>query len=195
MSLPTDAELNQIGVLNRRLIEARIVAPLLKAFAAEFGAERVHQIARDVVTSIARQQGDELAQHSGGRSLPVLHGTLERWTANDALTLTVHEVSDTALSFDVTRCRYAEMYRALGIEELGAILSCNRDGALIEGFNPDVTLRRTQTLMGGATHCDFRYVRPTSEPVRTTAAAGERDADVSSPVRAPHSRSSEHDAS
>jgi hypothetical protein len=160
MSLPTDAELNAIGVLNRRLIEARIVAPLLKAFAAEFGAERVHDITRDVIASIARQQGDELARHSGGRSLPVLHGTLERWTANDALTLTVHEVSDTALSFDVTRCRYAEMYRALGIEELGAILSCNRDGALIEGFNPDVTLRRTQTLMGGATHCDFRYVRP-----------------------------------
>jgi hypothetical protein len=93
----------------------------------------------------------------------VFHDALERWTANDALRLTVHEMDETALSFDVTRCRYAEMYRALGIEELGAILSCNRDGALIEGFNPDVTLRRTQTLMGGATHCDFRYVRATSD--------------------------------
>ncbi len=161
MSLPTDAELNQIGVLNRRLIEARIVAPLLKAFAAEFGADRVHVIARDVIIGIARQQGNELAQHSGGRSLPVLQGTLDRWTANDALTLDVHEASDEALSFDVTRCRYAEMYRALGIEELGAILSCNRDAALIEGFNPDVTLRRTQTLLGGATHCDFRYTANT----------------------------------
>jgi hypothetical protein len=49
------------------------------------------------------------------------------------------------------------MYRALGIPELGAILSCNRDAALIEGFNPAVQLERTQTLMGGATHCDFRY--------------------------------------
>jgi hypothetical protein len=157
MSLPTDAELNQIGVLNRRLIEARIVAPLLRAMAAEFGADRVHAIARDTIVAIARQQGDELAVHSGGRSLPVLHGTLDRWTDDEALTLTVHEVSDAALSFDVTRCRYAEMYRELGIPELGAILSCNRDGALIDGFNPDVTLERTQTLMGGASHCDFRY--------------------------------------
>ena len=63
--------------------------------------------------------------------------------------------------FDVTRCRYAEMYRALGIPELGTVLSCNRDAALIEGFNPDVTFVRTQTLMHGATHCDFRYRRKT----------------------------------
>jgi hypothetical protein len=36
-------------------------------------------------------------------------------------------------------------------------LSCARDYALIEGFNPDVSLKRTQTIMEGATHCDFRY--------------------------------------
>lgn len=59
--------------------------------------------------------------------------------------------------FNVTRCRYAEMYRALGIPELGALLSCNRDYALIEGFNPEVALTRTQTIMEGASHCDFRY--------------------------------------
>ena len=59
--------------------------------------------------------------------------------------------------FNVTRCRYAEMYRALGIPEVGALLSCNRDFALIEGFNSHVKLRRTQTIMEGAPHCDFRF--------------------------------------
>lgn len=53
--------------------------------------------------------------------------------------------------FNVTRCRYAEMYHALGIPELGAPLSCNRDYALIEGFNPEVELTRTQTLRQGMT--------------------------------------------
>lgn len=160
MTLPTDAELNTIGVLRRRLIEARVVAPLLQAMAAEFGTERVHAIARDVISGIARAQGDELAHTYGGRSLPVLHNTLDKWTADEALTLRLHEVSESSLSFDVTRCRYAEMYRELGIPELGAILSCNRDGALIEGFNPAVELRRTQTLMAGGSHCDFRYSTP-----------------------------------
>ena len=74
--------------------------------------------------------------------------------------MTVREQTDEVLAFDVTRCRYAEMYRALGIPELGAVLSCNRDAALIEGFNPEVHFSRTQTIMGGASHCDFRYRKP-----------------------------------
>jgi hypothetical protein len=54
------------------------------------------------------------------------------------------------------------MYRSLGIAEVGALLSCNRDFSLVEGFNPDIALTRTQTIMQGASHCDFRFVaRPT----------------------------------
>jgi hypothetical protein len=52
----------------------------------------------------------------------------------------------------------------LGIPELGAILSCNRDAALIGGFNPDVSFTRTQTIMGGASHCDFVYTLTRATP-------------------------------
>jgi hypothetical protein len=45
----------------------------------------------------------------------------------------------------------------LGIPELGTSLSCARDFALINGFNPNITLKRTKTLMEGADCCDFRY--------------------------------------
>ena len=45
----------------------------------------------------------------------------------------------------------------LGLADLGGSLSCQRDFALVEGFNPEITLERTQTLMGGASHCDFRF--------------------------------------
>ena len=69
------------------------------------------------------------------------------------------------LSFNVTRCRYAEMYRSLGIAEVGALLSCNRDFSLVEGFNPDIALTRTQTIMQGASHCDFRFV---ARPAKTS---------------------------
>lgn len=157
MSLPTDAELNAIGVLKRRLVEARVIAPLIKAFAAEFGEERVHDVARRVIAGIARQQGDELAHAAGGRSLPLFSQTLDRWTADDALHIDVQRTDADAFDFDVTRCRYAEMYHELGIPELGSILSCSRDGALISGFNADVELTRTQTIMEGAGHCNFRY--------------------------------------
>ncbi len=157
MDVPTDAELNAIGVLKRRTIEARVIAPLVAAFADEFGRERTMAVAQRVIRAIAREQGADLARAVGGDSLGHLEGTLDRWRADDALELEVTRSTEDVFEYDVTRCRYAEMYRALGIPELGAILSCQRDGALIEGFNPDVTLTRTQTIMGGATSCDFRY--------------------------------------
>jgi hypothetical protein len=156
-ALPTDAELNTIGVLRRRLIEARIVAPLLAALGERFGRDEVLAVARDVIVGLATSQGTELADAAGGCSLQHFEGTLDRWKADDALAIDVRESSPDRFAFNVTRCRYAEMYRALGIPELGAILSCNRDAALIQGFNPDVTFTRTQTIMGGATHCDFVY--------------------------------------
>jgi hypothetical protein len=76
---------------------------------------------------------------------------------DDALEIDMTEESENMLSFDVRRCRYAELYESLGIRELGTTLSCTRDFALIEGFNSDVRLTRSQTIMEGAPYCDFRY--------------------------------------
>lgn len=148
--------LNEVGVLKRREIEARIVAPLLDRLAAEYGPG-VFDVAREVIVDVARDQGAALAAQVGGDSLPEFAHGLGAWSADGALETEVLELSDDSFAFDVTRCRYAEMYRSLGLAELGATMSCNRDGALIEGFNPNVTFERTQTIMGGADRCDFRF--------------------------------------
>jgi predicted ArsR family transcriptional regulator len=149
--------LNPLGVLTRREIEARILGPLLDAMSNEFGQERVLEIARDVIIQIARQQGQQMAESRGGRSIAHFAGSLEDWKKDDALELELLEQSKTSFSFNVTRCRYADLYRTLGMPELGAVLSCNRDFSLIEGFNPEIHLTRTQTIMAGAAFCDFRY--------------------------------------
>jgi hypothetical protein len=146
-----------IGVLTRREAEARIVAPLLEALGAEFGRERVMEIARQVIEQVARQQGTELAQALGGCSLLQFAGALEAWKKGDAMEMDVLEQNEERFHFNVTRCRYAEMYQVLGIPELGRTLSCSRDFALVEGFNPEIELERTQTILGGAPFCDFRY--------------------------------------
>jgi hypothetical protein len=152
----SDGSLDDVGVLQRREIEARIVAPLLERLAAEYGPG-VYDIARDAIVDIARDQGAALADRVGGNSLTDFARGLGAWSAGGALETEVIELDDSVFAFDVTRCRYAEMYRSLGLAELGSTLSCNRDGALIEGFNPNVVFTRTQTIMGGATHCDFRF--------------------------------------
>ena len=155
---PPPDQLNAaIGVLTRREVEARLLAPLIDALADEFGRERVVNVLRRTIVQIARDQGHELAATMGGDDLHAFADSLTFWTQGGALEIDVLEENDDAFAFNVTRCRYAELYRALGIPELGAILSCNRDYAPIEGFNGTVDLTRTQTIMEGASHCDFRY--------------------------------------
>jgi hypothetical protein len=111
------------------------------------------------VIKLAKQTAAEMAREApGGKaSLDAFRSILPRWTAEDALRFDVVKSTEREFEFNVTRCRYAEMYRAMGLADLGAVLSCNRDGAFCEGYDLRLKLQRTQTLMGGATHCDFRY--------------------------------------
>ncbi len=153
-----------LPLLQQREIEAQIVAPLFRAFAAEVGEAKARAILQCVVADLARQSGCQAAQSAGGNSLAHLALAVERWRAGEALEWTVLSQTDDHFEFNVTRCRYAEMYRRLGLEDLGALLSCNRDLAMIEGFNPDLQLTRTQTILQGASHCDFRFHRRLAEP-------------------------------
>jgi hypothetical protein len=157
--VPADDLNARVGVLTRREIEARILAPVIEAMAARFGREEVLETVRDTIVAVAREQGRELATTMRGASLHHFADSLRYWTRDGALEIDLVTKSQGEFCFNVTRCRYAELYRALGISELGEVFSCNRDAALIEGFNPDVTFERTQTIMRGAPYCDFRYVR------------------------------------
>ena len=157
--LPPDTLNARIGVLTRREVEARLLAPLIEALGEEFGRERVVEVVRETIIRIAQEQGATLAESMGSDGLEAFAESTRFWTQDNALEIEVLEKSATAYDFNVTRCRYAELYRALGVPELGAVFSCNRDGSLIEGFNPDVEFTRTQTIMEGAPFCDFRYRR------------------------------------
>lgn len=156
-SAPRPDTLNDVGVLKRREIEARIVAPLLERLGQEFGSERVIEVARQVVVEVAQSQGQALAHSMGGNELSHFADSMENWTKGGALEVDVVEHNDEVFAFNVNRCRYAEMYRELGLADLGAALSCNRDGTMVQGFNPNIEFTRTQTIMGGADHCDFVY--------------------------------------
>ena len=156
-TIPPDTLTAQIGVLTRRETEARILAPIIDALGERFGREEVVDVVRETIVQVAQEQGGQLAEQIGGNDLAHFVDSLQYWTQDNALEIDILAQDDETLSFNVTRCRYAELYRALGIPELGAVFSCNRDYALIAGFNGDVALARTQTIMDGATHCDFRY--------------------------------------
>ena len=150
-------ELTQkIGVLTRRETEARVIAPFVDSLINSFGKEKVIPILEETVMTLARNQGSSMAKEYGNDVSAFLE-TLKFWTQDGALEIDLLEKNETKLDFNVTRCRYAEMYKALGIQDLGAVLSCNRDAAMIEGFNKDAYLDRKTTIMSGGKCCTFRY--------------------------------------
>lgn len=149
-------DLSQINILTRREIEARIAGPLIKAFIEEFGQDRVLTIVSRLIKSLARESGAELAQKMGSDTIAYFSRGLSAWKAGGALEMEELELTQTRYNFDVIRCRFADMYKKLGMEDLGFVLSCSRDFDLVEGFNPKMKLVRTKTIMEGYDRCDFR---------------------------------------
>ena len=154
-------------VLERRRIEAQFAKAIFDVLAEETGRERATEILAKAVIRLAteagaafagqrREQPDKMAPDDPAGLLAYAE-ILALWQQDGALTIDLKVRERDRLEFDVKRCRYAEMYRDLGMAELGRILSCNRDGAFCTGFNPAIRLTRTQTIMEGADCCDFRY--------------------------------------
>ena len=147
----------EVGVLKRREIEAEVLGPLLRKIEQQLGRTKTRALLQETIIDIAKQQGAELASRSGNPTLGSFASLKEPWIRGGALEIDILDKSETEYSFNVTRCRYAEMYKKLGLEDLGSLLSCARDFNMATGFNKRIKLRRTQTIMDGASHCDFRY--------------------------------------
>lgn len=151
--------MSDLPILTQRRIEAAFAKGIYEEMKAELGAEAAKRILTNAVVKLAKSTAAEMARAipPGQSSLEAFRAIQPRWTAEDALRTETVKSTATEFHFNVVRCRYSEMYREMGLAELGGILSCNRDGAFCEGFDPKLKLERTQTLMGGASHCDFRY--------------------------------------
>jgi hypothetical protein len=149
-----------IPVIQQAKIQAQVLVPLVKALQAELGEARANALVRNALGDIYRQFGAQFRQAKQEPSVGKFVGSAFRTYARDgALDYDVVEQSEDAFAIDVKGCRYAEFYKELGEPELGFLLVCTADFPTAEGFGGDITLTRTQTIMQGASHCDFRYKR------------------------------------
>jgi hypothetical protein len=148
----------EIGILQRRKIEAAIIAPIYEGMVREIGEARAQAILDEAISKAAVDAGKSFAAKTeGGADLLTFQALQSLWTKDDALQVEIVRADATHFDYNVKRCRYAETYREMGLGKIGHLLSCNRDGVFCQGYNPDIKLKRTQTLMQGADHCDFRY--------------------------------------
>ena len=148
----------ELGILARRKIEAGIIAPIYEVMREKIGEELAQSILDTAIRRAAIDAGKTFAARTpGGTSLRTFQELQELWTQDDALTIEVVKATDEEFHYNVLRCRYAETYKEMGLGHIGHLLSCNRDGVFCTGYDPRITLERTQTVMQGASHCDFKY--------------------------------------
>jgi L-2-amino-thiazoline-4-carboxylic acid hydrolase-like protein len=149
-----------IPIIEQAKIQAQVLVPLIKALQAELGEERANAVVRKALGDIYRRYGEEFWRAKQEKNLgKVMASAFATFARGGALDYRVREQSHDAFDIDITGCRYAQFYKELGEPELGFLLVCSADFTMAEGFDPDVKLTRTQTIMQGASHCDFRYKR------------------------------------
>jgi hypothetical protein len=148
-----------VPLIEQVKIQAQVLVPLVKALQAELGEERANAIVRKALGDLYRKFGEEWWRTQGARNLgEKMASTFDMFAAGNALDYEVVKQAPDAFEVNVTGCRYAKFYNEMGAPELGFLLICSSDFPMVEGFGTDVQLTRTQTIMQGASHCDFRYM-------------------------------------
>lgn len=135
-------------MLERRRIEAEILSEVYETVKAAQGVAEARRVVAESVRRSAIAQGKAMAEAQGGApGLEGFEAIQPLWTRGGTLEVEVREKGAKVFAFDVTRCRYAEMYRAMGLAEIGPLLSCQRDGSFCEGYDPRIKFTRTQTII------------------------------------------------
>jgi hypothetical protein len=149
--------IKDLTLLERRVLEAMAVAPVIRAFEEVVGIDKAKMVLQRVNEELAREAGCQTAKQLGSDSLAAIAAEMSTWGQDGSLEEEIIEKTDRTYAFNITRCKFAEKYQELGMRDLGYALSCCRDMTFMEGYNPRIKLHRSQTIMEGGTHCDFRY--------------------------------------
>jgi hypothetical protein len=136
---------------------------LIRGYIEAMGRDKALEVVESVIKSISAEAGRQLAVTYPDRSLESFTNQLLVWNQGGALEYEITESSPTRFCMNVTRCKYAEMYKRLGVDDLGYSFSCIRDFSMVEAFNPEIKLTRTQTIMEGADYCDFVFEQSNRE--------------------------------
>ena len=149
----------RLSLLDKTRIQAQVLLPLLRTLRAELGREKADAITQHALRDWSQQLFAAVGENVEGsprRKWAAMHTALAEVTERE-VTVEMVRHDEAALEFDVTQCRFAAFFRALGEPELGALLVCATDFDIVAAARGEVSLTREQTLMLGAPSCTFRY--------------------------------------
>jgi hypothetical protein len=148
-----------ISMLDKTKIQAQVLVPVMRALRAELGRDKADALVKGALRDWSKQIFADIADGidaSPRRKFAAMNTALADVTERE-VTFDMHRRDKQALEFDIKTCRFAEFFRALGEPELGALLICQTDVDIAEAGGSEVSFSRTQTLMQGASCCNFRY--------------------------------------
>ncbi len=149
----------RISLLDKTRMQAQVLVPVLRALRAELGTDKADTIVKQALRDWSKQLfaaiGDSI-EGSPRRKWATMQSALNDVSAPEVEAEILRQDKET-LDIDVTHCRFAEFFRALGEPELGALLICATDLDIVSASGGEVSLERAQTLMSGARSCTFRY--------------------------------------
>ena len=141
-----------LSLLDKTLIQAQVLVPLMRALRAELGQDKADAIVRRALRDWSKQLfasiGDDI-EGSPRRKWAAMHQALAEVTERE-VTFDMLRQDEEALEFNITSCRFAEFFGALGEPELGALLVCETDVDIAAAGEGRVEFSRAQTIMQGA---------------------------------------------
>jgi hypothetical protein len=150
---------SDISLLDKTKIQAQVLLPVMRAMRAEIGRDKADALVRGALREWSKQLFAEIGKRiegSPGRKFAKMNSALAEVTERE-VTFDMHRDDREAREFDITSCRFAEFFRALGEPELGALLVCSTDVDIADAGSSAVSFSRDQTLMQGESCCTFRY--------------------------------------
>jgi len=146
-----------ISHLQRRKIEGRVLIPFVQTLREKLGEDAAREVLDATIRKLAADDGAAWAKTYGRTTASLRTVAQDLWAGGGGMDVQIVSESEDHLDFNVTRCRYAEFYKELGLSDIGYRVQCNRDHAVVASFNGELELSRSQTIMEGAACCDFRY--------------------------------------
>src|SRR5262249_33704648 len=118
-----------VSLLDKTRMQAQVLVPVLRALRARLGKEEADALVKQALRDWSRQLFAGIAAGIGGTP-GAKWATIQKVFGDVSGREVEYEIRRNdaeAYDIDVTRCRFADFFRALGEPELGALLICAAD--------------------------------------------------------------------
>ena len=135
-------------------VQARVVIPIVKLLEKEIGKARAHATVGAAIAYICVKWRVKRGFERN------VHPADERDNSPDfPVERKIVENTPEGYGHNVTGCAIAAYFRSICEPEIGPLVNCGVDFAAAAHMRSGWEFSRTQTLIQGPSHCDFRWKR------------------------------------